>query len=360
MAAPTLDVSNLSHDATGGGVLGTDAAVAIATGTAGSVLSNDTTTAYHNGTYAAGDTFGGSFSFEGTTVALTGTTNDLASVNAAIQAANSGALATTVASVDASGNLQLSDSADPGSAQAVDLSSLQTYAQGSNIASGGYTAALQGTDATASFTNSTGSTVTTSSSSVTAGQQSTFYFSNGTAFSINDMPLSGTKSVNGSITATAGTSTAGTSLEFQIGANEGQTVDLSIGSTAANQLGVGASSYTDSNGNSQTVLTNNVSDINVTTFKGAQDAIAVLDQAISQVSTVQANLGAFDANVLQSNEQSLGTATTNLQAAHATITDADMASTVVNETKDSILVQAATSALAFANQQPQSILKLLQ
>jgi flagellin len=196
----------------------------------------------------------------------------------------------------------------------------------------------------------------TSTSEVTTGNTTAFTFANG--LQINT--AAGASGVVGTLTSTVPTSTSGNNLEFQIGANEGQTVSLAIQSTAANQLGTNTAAYTNASGATVTPQTANVGAINVTTFQGAQDAIAVLDQAINQVSTIRANLGAFQTNVLQSNVTSLGVATTNLQAAQATTQDTDMASQVVDYTKNSILVQAATSALTYANQEPQSILKLLQ
>jgi flagellin len=141
---------------------------------------------------------------------------------------------------------------------------------------------------------------------------------------------------------------------------EGQNTSVNIQSMAASQIGMNAASYTDANGNTQQVYTQSLADVNVSTFKGAQDAIAVVDKAISDVSTVSANLGALQTDTLQSNITSLGVATANLQASQSTIQDTDMASQIVDYTKNQILVQASTSALAYANQMPQSVLKLLQ
>jgi flagellin len=194
-------------------------------------------------------------------------------------------------------------------------------------------------------------------SSSVAGANTIFNFSNGLQIE-TATPTAGASL--GTITSVAGTSSNGQNLEFQIGANEGQNVSLAIQSTAANQLGTGTPNYTNSAGQTVSPTTQNVAQINVTTFQGAQDAIAVVDQAINQVSTIQANLGAFQTNVLQSNATSLGVATTNLQAAQATTEDTNVASTVVDYTKNQILVSAATSALTYATQQPQNILKLLQ
>jgi flagellin len=224
---------------------------------------------------------------------------------------------------------------------------------------------------TATFTNGTNATLTlgngTAADNLVSQETEVingveyYTFNNGLVLSSTTAPVTtGTTTLNGSLSATAGTSSTGTSLEYQLGANGGQNASLAIQSFASSQLGQGAANYVDANGNTQTVLTGNVANINVTTFKGAQDAIAVIDQAISQVSTARANLGAFQTNVLQSNVTSLGVATSNLQSSEATVADADVAQTVVNYTKDQILTAASTSALSYSNQQPQEILKLLQ
>ena len=162
------------------------------------------------------------------------------------------------------------------------------------------------------------------------------------------------------LNAVKGVTTTGQDLQFQIGANSGQTASQSVSSAAADQLGKAASSYTDANGNTQTVSTDSIKDINVSTFKGAQDAIAVIDKAIADISTQRAQLGSFQSNVLQSNVASLGVADQNLQASLSTIQDTNLSTEIVDYTKNQILVQASTSALGQANQAPQSILSLLR
>lgn len=200
-----------------------------------------------------------------------------------------------------------------------------------------------------------------SQSTVVNGGTSYYTFQNGLVLSSTTAAsTSGTTAINGTLNTTAGKTTSGVDLQFQVGANGGQTASQSIQSVAGDQLGKGAASYTDASGATQSVLTGSVQDINVTTFKGAQDAIAVIDKAISDISTVRANLGAFQSNVLQSNVRSLGVASTNLSASESTIRDTDLAATIVDYTKNQILVQAGTSALSYANQMPQSVLKLLQ
>ncbi len=141
-------------------------------------------------------------------------------------------------------------------------------------------------------------------------------------------------------------------LSFQIGGNAGQLVSQSLDSTAANRLGTSATGL-ETNARS-------VADIDVTTLKGAQDAIKIIDAAISQVSTMRAQLGAFQKNVLESNINSLGIAKENLQASESTIRDLDMAAEMVAFTRNNIMMQAGTAMLAQANQLPQQMLALLR
>jgi flagellin len=220
--------------------------------------------------------------------------------------------------------------------------------------SGGSGAFSNGTNAVMTLSNATSTLTSTSTQST--GSTNYFSFSNGAV--ISTTVTSG--SVVGSLTATAGTSSAGQNLQFQIGSNGGQTSAFAIQSIAANLLGSNAASYVDANGTTQTVTTDSVLDLDVQTFKGSQDAIAVIDQAIDQISTLRANLGAFQDNVLQSNVTSLGIAQQNLSSSLSTIEDTDLSTEIVDYTKNQILVQAGTSALGQANQAPQAILKLLQ
>jgi flagellin len=91
----------------------------------------------------------------------------------------------------------------------------------------------------------------------------------------------------------------------------------------------------------------------------AQAALATLDTAISNVSTVRANLGAVQ-NRLEHTVANLGVAVENLTASESRIRDVDMAAEMVNYTRNSILSQAGTAMLAQANQVPQGILSLLR
>lgn len=91
----------------------------------------------------------------------------------------------------------------------------------------------------------------------------------------------------------------------------------------------------------------------------AQAALATLDTAIGNVSTVRANLGAVQ-NRLEHTVANLGVAIENLTASESRIRDVDMAAEMVNYTRNSILSQAGTAMLAQANQVPQGILSLLR
>lgn len=96
----------------------------------------------------------------------------------------------------------------------------------------------------------------------------------------------------------------------------------------------------------------------LTTQKGANAAIADIDKAIKTVSDARSNLGAVQ-NRLEHTINNLGTTAENLTAAESRIRDTDMAAEMMSFTKNNILMQAAQSMLAQANQQPQGVLQLL-
>ena len=135
-------------------------------------------------------------------------------------------------------------------------------------------------------------------------------------------------------------------LTFQIGANEGQTMTLSIDNMSAYSLGV-AEDDTGTNG------------LDVSTAAAATSAITSIDSAISKVSAQRAKLGATE-NRLEHTINNLDTTSENVTSAESNIRDTDMASVMAEYTQKSVLTQAATAMLAQANQQPSQVLKLLQ
>ncbi|MDF2789370.1 MAG: flagellin domain protein [Neobacillus sp.] len=126
---------------------------------------------------------------------------------------------------------------------------------------------------------------------------------------------------------------------FQIGANTGQTLSLSIEDMSAAALGVNK--------------------LQVTSQGSADVAIKAIDTATQKVSAQRSKLGAYE-NRLDHTVNNLATSSQNLTAAQSRITDVDMASEMSNFTKNNILSQAAQAMLAQANQLPQGVLQLLR
>ena len=138
------------------------------------------------------------------------------------------------------------------------------------------------------------------------------------------------------------------SAQFQIGGNQGQTALLSLGNFAATELGNSAVSGL------------SLANVDITSTQGANDAMAVLDQAIEQVSAARGRIGNFQRNILESNVRSLGVAKENLSATESAIRDTDVAAEMSTYTKMQILQQAGLSVLGQANSAPQAVLSLLK
>ena len=103
-----------------------------------------------------------------------------------------------------------------------------------------------------------------------------------------------------------------------------------------------------------------IRDIDLRSFQGAQDALALIDQAINEITSSRSDLGAVQKNALESNITSLSIAKENLINAESVIRDTDMASEMSEFTRNQIMTQAATAMLAQANQSPNNVLALLQ
>jgi flagellin len=93
--------------------------------------------------------------------------------------------------------------------------------------------------------------------------------------------------------------------------------------------------------------------------ESAQLAISEIDTALTTVASDRASLGALQSQ-LESTVRNLANVAENTAAAAGRIMDTDYAAETANLTKAQILQQAATSILAQANAQPQSVLTLLQ
>lgn len=128
-------------------------------------------------------------------------------------------------------------------------------------------------------------------------------------------------------------------MVLQVGANEEQTVSISIPKVDAESLGI--------------------ANVNVGNTNDAGQAISLFDKAINTVSSVRAKLGAYE-NRLEHAISNLDTSNENMTEALSRIEDLDMAEEMSNYTQLNVLSQAGTSMLAQANQMPQNILSLLQ
>ncbi len=165
------------------------------------------------------------------------------------------------------------------------------------------------------------------------------------------------KLLNGSFGAAitnAGSATVSGGKVFHIGANSGQSINLSIGNMGASALGVNAITTAPA-----AVTGSKGAGINIATQSGADNSISIIDKALTKVSESRASLGAVQ-NRLEHTINNLGTTSENLTAAESRIRDTDMAKEMMAFTKNNILTQAAQSMLAQANQQPQGVLQLLQ
>jgi flagellin len=142
--------------------------------------------------------------------------------------------------------------------------------------------------------------------------------------------------------------------QFQIGANQGDTLGVSFGNAQDGALGGGAFSTAIGN---FTIAANGGVSTDIAAKAGA--LIAATDLAINTVSQMNSNYGAVE-NRLNDTVATLSVTSENLQASESRIKDLNVAAEMVNFTKTQILQQAGTAILAQANSAPQNILTLLR
>ena len=135
------------------------------------------------------------------------------------------------------------------------------------------------------------------------------------------------------------------SMWLHIGANMDQRTQVFIGTMTAASLGL------------RTLGTEEI--MTIATPEDANKSIGVLDDALKAINKQRADLGAYQ-NRLDYAVKGLEIAAENTQASESRIRDTDMASQMVEFTKNSVLSQAGTAMLAQANSQSQSVLSLLQ
>ena len=138
----------------------------------------------------------------------------------------------------------------------------------------------------------------------------------------------------------------GDTMQFQIGANTDQNARVYIGTMTAAALGLKGAQGGDEQ-------------ISIASPDEANMTLATVDAALTNVNKQRADLGAYQ-NRFEMAAKGVNIAAENTQAAESRIRDTDMASEMVEFTKNSILTQAGTAMLAQANNQSQTVLALLQ
>ena len=135
------------------------------------------------------------------------------------------------------------------------------------------------------------------------------------------------------------------SMWFHIGSNMDQRTQVYIGTMSATALGIREIGTEDK--------------LSLITPEEANRAIGVIDEALKKINKQRADLGAYQ-NRLELTVKGLNIGAENLQASESRIRDTDMASQMVEFTKNSVLQQAGTAMLAQANSQSQNVLSLLR
>lgn len=157
-------------------------------------------------------------------------------------------------------------------------------------------------------------------------------------------------------------------IKLQVGANSGQIIGIQLKDMRANSLNIsGASgvSIASRDGSVIGIFSNTKCDgssdyaLDVSTPENANAAIKIYDDAIIQVSSSRAALGATQ-NVLEYRIDYLDNTAENLTAAESRIRDADIAKEIMEYEKRNLLCQVCQAMLAQANHQSDSVLELLK
>nr|5WJW_A Chain A, Flagellin [Bacillus subtilis]5WJW_B Chain B, Flagellin [Bacillus subtilis]5WJW_C Chain C, Flagellin [Bacillus subtilis]5WJW_D Chain D, Flagellin [Bacillus subtilis]5WJW_E Chain E, Flagellin [Bacillus subtilis]5WJW_F Chain F, Flagellin [Bacillus subtilis]5WJW_G Chain G, Flagellin [Bacillus subtilis]5WJW_H Chain H, Flagellin [Bacillus subtilis]5WJW_I Chain I, Flagellin [Bacillus subtilis]5WJW_J Chain J, Flagellin [Bacillus subtilis]5WJW_K Chain K, Flagellin [Bacillus subtilis]5 len=177
----------------------------------------------------------------------------------------------------------------------------------------------------------------------------------------NRTEFNGKKLLDGTYKVDTATPANQKNLVFQIGANATQQISVNIEDMGADALGI-------KEADGSIAALHSVNDLDVTKFAdnaadcadiGFDAQLKVVDEAINQVSSQRAKLGAVQ-NRLEHTINNLSASGENLTAAESRIRDVDMAKEMSEFTKNNILSQASQAMLAQANQQPQNVLQLLR
>ncbi|MCR5187587.1 MAG: flagellin [Treponema sp.] len=157
--------------------------------------------------------------------------------------------------------------------------------------------------------------------------------------------FNGMNMLTGRFAQATGENVVTASMWFHIGANMDQRVQVFIGTMSAAALGVRELGTEEK--------------LSLATPEDANRAIGTIDEALKKINKQRADLGAYQ-NRLELTVKGLDIGAENLQASESRIRDANMASQMVEFTKNSVLQQAGTAMLAQANSQSQNVLSLLR
>ena len=147
-----------------------------------------------------------------------------------------------------------------------------------------------------------------------------------------DKSLDGTKEIDLELTGKG-------AMSVQVGANEGQTLDMRIPTLSLSNMGL--------------------ANTDVTTQDGATSALNEISDALQYISQARSRLGAYQ-NRLEHTDSSLDVTNENMTSAYSRIMDVDMAEEMTVYSTQQVLSQAGTSMLAQANKRPSEVLQLLQ
>ena len=157
--------------------------------------------------------------------------------------------------------------------------------------------------------------------------------------------FNGMNMLTGRFAKPTGENTVTGSMWFHIGANMDQRMQIYIGTMSSTALGIRE--------------IGSETKISLATPEEANRAIGVIDEGLKKINKQRADLGAYQ-NRMEMAVKGLDVSAENLQASESRIRDTDMASQMVEFTKNSVLQQAGTAMLAQANSQSQNILSLLR
>jgi flagellin len=174
---------------------------------------------------------------------------------------------------------------------------------------------------------------------------------NGNTLTLNTAALDLTMTVTDGSNTTVTFDITGGGAVFQIGPNVVTNQQVRIGIQSVNTGKLGGSE-----GRIYELKTGFSKDLDSDPTAGA----AVVDQAITVVTSLRGRFGSFQRTTLETNIASLQDTVTNLAEAESSIRDANFAEETANLTKAQILVQSGTAVLQIANQNPQNVLALLQ